>query len=114
MLSMLTGWARARSSDTRAAAVYDWLNWGESNRLTITGEDAQGAVVGEKCEEPMGAIHDRPVQGFVQAIHGAIDERVPLVADERAVFNFQVIQAIYRSAELGTPQMVRLNHSHQR
>lgn len=93
---------------TRGAGEYQWLNWDKPNRLSFASENADGSAREEALDEPMGDVHDRPLHGFVELLGGRVSERTPVVADEKAVFNFSIIRGIYDVAKSGKPLTVRL------
>ena len=92
---------------TRAGANFEWLNWGGPDRLTITGDDG-GKPVARVFEFPHGDIHAWPVQAMAATLRG---ESVAMVAGDRALFNFNVLRAIYATAERGTAVSVTLEKS---
>lgn len=84
------------------AAMLDWLGDG----LSITTDNA-GKPATEALPTTTGSLspHDKPLVYFHEAIHG----RPSLaVVNERAVFNFGCIQAIYAAAGTGAPQTVEM------
>lgn len=87
------------------AASWDWLMWKREGVVTC-GHDRGGELVIETTEYredgPIGYM-DRPLHSFYRRVRGELS---PAIVDERAVFNFACVRAIYDCAASGRPQSV--------
>jgi predicted dehydrogenase len=100
----------AEIEGTRAAVQWDWQAWKERPEVTVT-TDRGGKPHGELFEfdrDPSLHPHDRPVVYFDRAVRG---EGGPALVNERALFNFSCIRAVYDAAANGRPQVVELEVS---
>lgn len=92
---------------THGAVAWDWLDWIGTGSVSVS-RDVDGQVRTETTTPaPISDlfVHHRPLVDFVRAVRG---EPSYAVLDERAVFNFATLQAIYAAAETGRPQTVEL------
>ena len=95
---------------TRGAVAWDWLDWIGSGSLSVS-RDAGGQILTDTMTPaPIDDlfVHHRPLVEFVRAVRG---EPSRAVVNERAVFNFATLQAIYAAAETGRPRSVELRGS---
>ena len=77
-----------------------------ATRLTLHRSETDWAVATEVFElqgNPDLTLNDRPLHYMIAAIQGKPNQSV---LNERAVFNFQCTQALYRVAETGQPVTV--------
>ena len=88
---------------TLGAARWDWL--GTEGKVSRT-LDVNGKLETRESMYPdeTGLIwSDRPVHHFLKAVRG---EPSPALIDERALFNFSCLRAIYDAARTGQPQRI--------
>lgn len=92
---------------TRGAVAWDWLDWLGTGDVTVS-RDRGGKLVAETTTLGVGNSlhpHHRPLVYFHRWVRG---EASLAVVDERAVFNFSCIRAIYDCVRTGEPQSVTL------
>jgi len=95
---------------TRGAVAWDWLDWVGTGSVSVS-RDLDGQIRTEtSTPAPINNlfVHHRPLVDFVKAVRG---EPSYAVLGERAVFNFETLQAIYAATESGRPQVVELRSS---
>lgn len=92
------------------AVRWDWVDWSGDGAVTVS-RDEGGAVV-EATERPVADVpehaHWRPLVQFAAAVRG---EPADAVTDERAVFHFTCLQAIYDVAADSRPRTVVLGET---
>lgn len=92
---------------TRGAVRWGWKVFSPGGRAELLRTFDRNGEVDVESERPAdgGAFgpHDRPLAYFSRAIRG---EDAPIPVNERAVFNFEVLRAIYDCAETDDPQVV--------
>lgn len=92
---------------SRGAVEWDWLDWEGGGRLSLS-HDQDGEAVTETARLGPGSPlhpHHRPLVFFAERIAGRPS---PAVVDDRALFNFACLRAIYDCAASGRPQTVEL------
>jgi len=92
---------------TAGAIRWDWKAFGDdAPGLTRCFDEDNEPREEERTYDPCPhPIHHRPLVFFDRAIRG---ETAPIPTDERAVFNFACVRALYDVAETGDPRTVRL------
>lgn len=95
---------------TRGAVTWDWLDWVGTGSISISRDVAGRVETETTTPEPLSDlfVHHRPLVDFVRAVQGQSSRAV---LNERAVFNFATLQAIYAAAETGRVQTVELRGS---
>lgn len=96
---------RMELEGTTGAVRWDWRMWGGKGTLSHTVDrDGQPATETATFVADDGLrFNDRPLAYFWRRIH---DQPSPALINERAVFNYACIQAIYACANSGQPQTV--------
>lgn len=91
----------------RGAVRWDWVDWVGDGGVTVTTDD-QGEPH-ELTSHPVADVpahaHWRPLVQFAARVRR---ETSAALVDERAVFNFLTLQAIYDAARTGQPRTVAL------
>ena len=94
----------------RGAVRWEWIDDLGDGSVTVT-RDQDGVAVEETTHPADSAeteIHSRPLLYFAARVRG---EPSPAVVDERAIFNFACLQAVYECVRTGAAQSVALEGS---
>jgi len=97
----------AEIEGSRGAVNWDWLSFGDSARMTVAVDEQGRRVVHERTPDidKRFTYLEKPLAYF----HGAVNGReTPALLDERAVFNFRCLRAVYDCAAGGRPVTVSL------
>lgn len=89
---------------TNGAVQWDWHSW-QGPGVVSHSYDKEGEIETNETlvDGKTVAVMDRPLHYFYEKVKG---NPSPAVVNEQAVFNFSVIQAIYRCAATGEAQVV--------
>jgi predicted dehydrogenase len=89
---------------TRGAVRWDWLGGGKVHLSKDVAAKVQKTTTQHPDSDGLGP-HDKPIIFFHRHVHG---QSSPAIVNERAVFNFSCIRAIYDAAATGEPQALHL------
>lgn len=94
---------------SHGAVSWDWLGFQGGKVDWSVDEEGKPKTTTFELPETDGVhFHDRPLRHLLAAIRG---ERSAGLLDERAVFNFACLRAIYDTIATGSPQVVTLGRA---